>query len=113
MPADYTINCLLQKNPNAITVTVAPFRQNVQKRGNVQVEWHANGDAVFPAENFFVWKPNSGPGFNPTRSLDGTKLTITYDLQTPSDWSYTISMAAGDAEVTVDPDIHNDPPPGM
>jgi hypothetical protein len=113
--ADYHINCLLQKTDNVISATVAPFKQTVKKKGPLTIEWNANGDAEFPAANFFAWK-SGGPGYLPTRSEDGQTLTITYtyDASVPATWRYMITLSDGtNVNVVIDPDIHNDPPPTM
>jgi hypothetical protein len=100
----------MQKNPNAVTVTIAPFVRDVIKDANPTVVWEADGnDTIFPSSNFFSWK-SGGPGSNPTRSSDGKTLTLTYSVSSPSTWSYAISLENAGVKVTVDPDIHNDPP---
>ncbi|HYH09470.1 MAG TPA: hypothetical protein VEK11_20655 [Thermoanaerobaculia bacterium] len=110
--ADHHINCLLQKNPNALTVSLAPYRQRVGKPGSNTIVWEAQSDTTFPASDFFSWK-SGGPGYIPTRSTDGKTLTLTYDNTAPATWSYMITLANDTASVVIDPDIHNDPPPTM
>jgi hypothetical protein len=110
---EVTINCLLQKNPYALTVSLAPFRAEVRYRGSVTLVWEAQGAGTFPESNFFAWKVG-GPGRLPDRSADGKTLTLTYDVPAESTWSYMITLKTGDgATVVIDPDIHNDPPPTM
>ena len=109
---DVTINCLLQKNPSALTVSLAPFRAEVRHRGSVTLVWEAQGVGTFPESDYFAWK-SGGPGSLPQRSSDGKTLTLTYDNTAPSTWSYMITLATGGCTVAIDPDIHNDPPPTM
>lgn len=106
----HRINCLIQKNDNALTVSIAPFVRDVRDR-NPTVVWESGHDTHFPAEQFFNWKVG-GPGSIPTRSADGKTLTLTYSQTLASQWSYEIALQTGNVVVTVDPDIHNDPPGG-
>jgi hypothetical protein len=106
----HRVNCLIQKNDNALTVSVAPFLREVKDK-KPTVIWDANGDGLFPDRDFFSWK-TGGPGSIPVRSPDGKTLTLDYEQASPSNWTYMIRLQAGEAVVTIDPDIHNDPPAG-
>jgi hypothetical protein len=108
--ATHRVNCLIQKNDNALTLSIAPFLRDVRDR-TPTVIWDAAGDGDFPETEFFNWKVG-GPGSIPTRSANGKTLTLTYNQSDVSDWRYEISLRAGNCVVVIDPDIHNDPPPG-
>ncbi len=111
--SDWKVNCMMQKNPNSVTVTVAPFRRDV-KDSTPTLVWEANGaDTTFPTSNYFAWK-NGGPsgGTLPTRSTDGKTLTLAYTYSGSSDWSYMVTIENDGCKVVVDPEIHNDPPNG-
>ena len=108
--AVHRVNCLIQKNDNALTLSIAPFLREVRDK-TPTVIWDAAGDGDFPEEQFFNWKVG-GPGSIPTRSADGKTLTLNYSQINVSDWRYEISLRAGNCVVVIDPDIHNDPPPG-
>ena len=107
--ATWKVNCSMQKNPNSVTVNIAPFRRDVPDAAPTLV-WEADGNGTtFPSANFFSWK-SGGPGSNPTRSSDGKTLTLTYSNSGPSDWTYKIAIENDGVRVDVDPEIHNDPP---
>ncbi|HEX6099259.1 MAG TPA: hypothetical protein VF432_23295 [Thermoanaerobaculia bacterium] len=107
--ATFKVNCSMQKNPNSVTVNVAPFRRDVLDK-TPTIEWEADGNGTtFPATNYFSWK-SGGPGTLPARSSDGKKLTLAYTQTAPSDWTYAISLENDGVTVDVDPEIHNDPP---
>jgi hypothetical protein len=98
----------MQKNPNSLTVTVAPFRRDVPDKTPTLV-WETNGNGTtFPSTNFFSWK--SGGSGTPVRSSDGRTLTLAYTQTTPSDWTYSIALENDGVRVDIDPEIHNDPP---
>jgi hypothetical protein len=109
--AIHRVNCLIQKNENALTIMIAPFVREVKDK-NPTVVWEAGHDTHFPEGQFFNWKVG-GPGRIPTRSSDGKTLTLNYEQSTISDWSYEIFLQTGEFIVNIDPDIHNDPPGGM
>lgn len=109
--ASYKVNCAMQRNPNAVTVTVAPFVRDT-KANDVTLTWEADGNnTTFPATDFFAWK-TGGPGYLPTRSSDGKTLTLNYTQSAASQWTYMVAIENAGTKVIVDPDIHNDPPGG-
>lgn len=107
--ATVKVNCSMQTNPNSVMVNVAPFQRDVLDK-TPTIEWVADGDGTtFPTSNFFSWK-SGGPGFLPTRSTDGKKLTLAYTQTAASDWTYAIALENDGVRVDLDPEIHNDPP---
>jgi hypothetical protein len=108
--ATHRVNCVIQKNDNALTVSIAPFLREVRDK-TPRVIWDVAGDGNFPEEQFFNWKVG-GPGSIPQRSADGKTLTLDYVQTDQSNWSYQIKLQSGNVIVDIDPDIHNDPPPG-
>lgn len=108
--ATHTVDCVLAIIPN-LTATIAPFTLEVEDK-TPTVEWNAGVATTFPSSNYFSWK-SGGPsgGTIPTRSSDGKKLTLSYSQTAESTWTYAITLEiAGTVQVTIDPEIHNDPP---
>ena len=109
--ANHRINCALQINPNSLTVNVAPFKRDVKDK-TPTLTWEAEGNGTtFPATDFFAWK-TGGTGSPPSRSADGKTLTVSYTQDTPSLWTYMITLVNGSSKVVIDPEIDNDPPGG-
>jgi hypothetical protein len=98
-------------NPFAVTASLAPFVREVPDK-TPTVEWNAAPGTVFPTSNYFSWK-SGGPGGGtiPTR-VSSTQLSLSYSQSASSTWTYAITLetAVGGVKVTVDPEIHNDPP---
>lgn len=109
--ATHKVNCAMQKNPNAVTVTVAPFKRDV-KDGAPTLIWEADGaNTIFPTTDFFAWK-TGGTGTLPVRSSDGKTLTLSYTQTVASLWTYMVTIENGGCKVIVDPEVDNDPPGG-
>ena len=107
--ATWKVNCSMQKNPNAVTVTAAPFRRDVNDT-NPTVIWEADGNGTtFPSSDYFAWK-TGGTGTLPTRSSDGKSLSLTYTSNSTNTWTYAITVENNGVKVVIDPEIHNDPP---
>lgn len=86
--------------------TKIPVRK--AKGTTIVINWNATGERVFPTSGFFSWKPGPNPGELPTRSSDGKKLTLTYNIESTVTWAYNIMLEGCG---NFDPEIENQIPP--
>ncbi len=103
---------VLVKNSKQYCTTVVPYKVNVEY-GNQTITWRAAGpNARFPESDYFWWKTDPPPHDIPTRSEDGTTLTLTYDNEGSEKppWVYGLTIENGDTSIEIDPEIDNGPP---
>src|SRR5688500_3951582 len=83
---------------------------NRAKGTAITINCNAQGGKKIRGSGFFSWKTSTNPAINPTRSSDGTTLTLDYNMPDASvSWAYNITLSGC---VTQDPDIDNEVPPG-
>jgi hypothetical protein len=104
---------VLVKNGPQYNTAVVPYTVPVPDGNNQTITWSAAGpNARFPSSNYFSWKTNPPPlgGTIPTRSSDGSELTLTYNNGFEGKWAYAIAVENSETSILIDPEIDNGPP---
>ena len=104
------INIIVRSDGIDVTPTFANVSNSSQ---DVQLRWNIVG-ATLPTTGFFDWKnsPSGAPTVN--RSSDQVLLSNSYknDATTQRVWQYKVTIIVDSNNVTIDPEINNEPPSG-